>query len=119
MTITELWRENIRNGVEALGFHVLRRKGEPPLLVAEVGQGRIAPNVVRSAYAAIETHKLVGFDPLFRDLERPHAALLDVIEHHPAIDQLATYQTALADALWRRVSSNPEDLIAELASPHL
>ncbi len=107
MTVTELWRENIRNGVEALGFHVLRLKGERPMLVAEVGQGRLAPSVLRSAYAALELHKLVGFDPSLQDLEPAHAALLNAVEHHPASAEMSDYQTILAAALWRRVASDP------------
>ncbi len=119
MTVAEMWLENIRNGVEALGFHVLHLAGEKPVLVAELGQGMIAPSVLRSAYAAIETHKLVGIDPQYSALERPHGALLDVIEQHPAIEQLSAYQTALAEVVWRRVASDPEKLVAELAAPHL
>ncbi|MDG2522904.1 hypothetical protein P7B02_15320 [Caulobacter segnis] len=118
MTLTDMWRENIRNGVEALGFQVLRLQGKPPQLIAEAGQQRLAPSVLRSAFAAIELDKLVGADPHLAALERPRAALLDAIEIDPAIAQMAAYQAALAEALWRKVASDPETIIAEMAAPH-
>lgn len=107
------WREVARRGVMALGYSAFDHgRGVAAELISPL-DGWLR----RAAHAAIEVHKLVLAEP-GTPAFIARQALGARLGLGPAIAELAAYQAALLDRLWREIESAPAERLEALAYPH-
>lgn len=111
----DYWYEVVRRGVLALGFSILRFKGEAWMAahLANPQEGLVR----RAAHAAIEIDKRVALETGSPE-NAAREALAARLERRPASLELAGYQRLLLDRLWSDIETDPAARLEALAYPH-
>ena len=111
----DYWREVVRRGVLAVGFSILRHRGQAWMTASLVAPQRNP--VQQAAHAAIEIDKAIA-NEVGTPAARARQALAAHLETGPAALELAAYQAILSKRLYQEVQAAPAAGLGRLADPH-
>lgn len=114
---SDLWRETVHRGVQALGFREVT-VFNGPWMAAEIARQDLAPSVKTAACAAIEMDKQIAHGSADTPAGAARMALQAALATSPAAAELSAYQALLTEILCRAVAHDPALALEAMAEPY-